>query len=342
MIYQIWISLLKGNVAVTARHLYGSHSDAKAVYDALKNTLSAEELDLSQAETVYKACERTGCGIMPSSRLGYAESKHLPLFLYYKGNLKDTQSRAALVGARRCTEYGRNTTLELSAELAAHNIAVVSGLAKGVDAYAHTGCISAGGYTIGVLGCGIDYCYPPENKPLYEKIAETGLIVAEYPPGTRPSQFTFPRRNRIIAALSDTVTVVEAGQKSGALITADFAMKYKKKLYAVPGRIDSKESAGCNRLIAEGKASLFMPGCLIPDEAGEQMSLPLEEPVSARSLSDEGRKIIMIVRRNKGKMPLPQLREQLAIDSTRFFELVTELELSDNVEIRGNEIWLRQ
>ena len=340
MIYQIWLSLLKGDAAAAARRSYLETGDAKAAYQAVRDMFSAAETDLSEAQTVYKACERTGCGIMPSSVFGYNEGSRLPLFLYCKGSFKETASRAALVGARRCTEYGRSVTLDLASDLAKHNIAVVSGLAKGVDAYAHTGCIDSGGYTIAVLGCGIDYCYPLENKPLYKRIAETGLIVSEYPPGTRPSSFTFPRRNRIIAALSDTVTVVEAGKKSGALITAEYALKYQKKLYAVPGRIDSKESTGCNRLLADGKAFVFMPGCLTPKEDDAQLSLPLEEPSDA--LSAECAKLVMIVKRNSGKMPISELRDRTGADSTHFFDLVTELELRDMAETRGNEIWLRR
>ncbi len=164
-----------------------------------------------------------------------------PYWLYSRGNERTLQEEGfAIIGSRNCTNYGAKVASKLSYEIAKQNKNVVSGLARGIDSYAHIGCIKARGKTIAVLGCGIDVIYPKENKRIYEAILETdGVIISEYPPKTLPLAKHFPARNRIISGISSGVIVVEAGEKSGSFITVDYALEQGKNIYVVPGNITS-------------------------------------------------------------------------------------------------------
>ena len=175
-----------------------------------------------------------------------------PPFLYVKGELRSSELSIAIVGSRRATSYGLMTTSKLSGELASHGVCVVSGMARGVDTAAHKGALLAGGRSIGVLGCGIDNIYPPENRNLFEEMTQKGCLVSEFPLGTLPLAENFPRRNRIISGLSRGVLVVEAAEKSGSLITAQYALEHGRDVFAVPGNVSFASSRGCNRLIKQG------------------------------------------------------------------------------------------
>jgi DNA processing protein len=175
-----------------------------------------------------------------------------PPFLYVKGELRSRELSIAIVGSRRATSYGLMTTGKLAEALARHGVCVVSGMARGVDTAAHKGALQAGGRSVGVLGCGVDKIYPPENRRLFEEMAEKGCLVSEFPLSTLPLAENFPRRNRIISGLSSGVLVVEAAEKSGSLITAQYALEHGRDVFAVPGNISFATSRGCNRLIKQG------------------------------------------------------------------------------------------
>lgn len=179
-----------------------------------------------------------------------------PKKLYVLGNFKILKEKAiAIVGSRKATEYGKKVAFQISQELTKENINIVSGLAIGIDTYAHLGAISIQNQasTIAVLGSGIDEMYPKENTELARKIIQTGgCIVSEYPLGTKPNKINFPQRNRIISGLSEGVVVVEASEKSGSLITAEFGIEQGKEIFAVPGNIDNPLSKGTNQLIMDG------------------------------------------------------------------------------------------
>ena len=176
-----------------------------------------------------------------------------PLVLYVKGRLPVDQGLAVgIVGSRNASMYGLNIAEKFAGQLAELGITVVSGLAKGIDAAAHRGCLRTGGQTVAVVGCGLTHIYPPQNKDLFAQIGEKGAIISEFPMAMPPISFNFPARNRIISGLSLAILVVEASLKSGALITSHFALEHGRDVFAVPGKIDHPNSQGVNQLIKQG------------------------------------------------------------------------------------------
>ena len=218
---------------------------------------------LARAEKVLADCARDGQFIVTVDDAAYpARLRDMydpPVLLYGKGSMPlfDEEAVIAVVGTRKCTPYGTGAASQLGYELARQGGLVISGLAKGIDGAALQGALRAGGFTAAVLGGGADVIYPPENRRLYEDIAATGVLLSEYPPGTEPKGSHFPVRNRIISGLSLGVLVVEAPEKSGALITANTALEQGRDVFAVPGPINADTSRGCNQLIRDG-AGLVM------------------------------------------------------------------------------------
>ena len=176
-----------------------------------------------------------------------------PPVLYYHGELLETDRVAvAIVGTRRVTPYGREMAIRIAGDLARAGVTIVSGLARGVDGHAHQAALDAGGRTIAVLGSGINRIYPPEHRNLARRIAEQGAVVSDYLPDTPPDGVNFPPRNRIISGLALGVVVIEAPDRSGALITVDFAADQGREIFALPGAVNAANSAGCNRILREG------------------------------------------------------------------------------------------
>lgn len=208
------------------------------------------------AERECRGIERSGVRLVTCRMEEYPpllrEIHDPPPFLYVKGSMAGLDTALAIVGSRRASSYGVTTTRKLAAALAGQGVAVVSGLARGIDTAAHEGVLQEGGHTVAILGCGVDVIYPPENRRLYGELAERGAVVSEFALGTRPVPENFPRRNRIISGISRGVLVVEATEKSGSLITAQFALDQGRDVFAVPGNITSAGSMGTNRLIKQG------------------------------------------------------------------------------------------
>ena len=208
-----------------------------------------------------------------------------PPVLYYQGQVAARENEGVtpligIVGTREPTEHGRKWTQQISATLAKHGFTVVSGLASGIDTYAHSGCLDAGGRTIAVLGTGVDLVYPAHNRQLYQKIQAQGLLVSEYPAGTRPDRGNFPARNRIIAGLCRAVLVMEAPEKSGALITARYANEFGRDVYTLPNSPDNVKARGCLRLIHKGAEVIItehellsMLGAIPELDRAQQLSL---------------------------------------------------------------------
>ena len=211
-----------------------------------------------------------------------------PPRLYLRGAAEDVLTRrtVAVVGARSCSPYGAHVARRLGREFAAAGLVVVSGLARGVDGEAHRGALEAGGLTVAVLGCGIDRDYPAAHSDLARRIREGGLIVSEYEPGVEPAPWRFPARNRIIAGLSAATVVVEARERSGALITADLALEEGRDVLAVPGEITSAFSAGTNALLKLGAAP-----CTGAADVLEVFGLTQEER-AAPKVSEQAAKVL--------------------------------------------------
>ena len=191
---------------------------------------------------------------------------HKPYFLFYKGKLPDDEMPSvAMVGARACSNYGRNVAKELGRELAKNGVQIISGMARGIDTYSQLGALEGSADTFAVLGSGVNVCYPTENIELYNDIVKNGGIISEYPPDSRPEGWHFPQRNRIISGLSDKVVVIEARENSGSLITVEWALEQGKDIMAVPGRIGEHLSQGCNKLIRSGAGIVTSKEDIISD-----------------------------------------------------------------------------
>jgi DNA processing protein len=228
-----------------------------------KNAAAAlQDKDLSQARRIMAQCEEMGIGLVAfgdaqyPSRLKYIADP--PMVLYYKGKLPDFGKTAAVgvVGTRKASVYGLQVAKRLGFQLGICGGMVISGMAEGIDEYATKGALLAGGKVIGVLGCGVDVVYPTKNRPLFAEMDRFGCLISEYPPGTPPYKWNFPQRNRIISGMSNGVLVVEAPEKSGALITARAALEQGRDVFVVPGNIDVASCAGSNALLREGATAV--------------------------------------------------------------------------------------
>lgn len=274
--YWIGFTLIKGIGAVRLQALISYFGDLEAAWNAAPDDLAQTGLGPKLVERILQArsgidldrvmegIEKQGIQVLTWEDEGYPsrlkEIDQPPPVLYVRGEyLPEDLFAVAIVGTRRVTAYGRQVTEELAAYLGANGLTVVSGLARGVDALAHTAVMQAGGRTLAVLGSGVDRIYPPEHRLLSEKIMERGAIISDYAPGTPPDASNFPPRNRIISGLSLAVVVVEAGETSGALITAEFAAGQGREVFAVPGNILAPQSKGTNRLIQQGAQPLLTP-----------------------------------------------------------------------------------
>jgi DNA processing protein len=226
----------------------------------------------------------------------------------------------AIVGARVCSAYGRQIARSVSRDLASAGLVVVSGLARGVDAEAHRGALEAGGITVAVLGCGIDRDYPAANRELARQIAASGLVVSEYAPGVEPAPWRFPARNRIVAGLCSAAVVVEARERSGALITADFALEEGREVFAVPGEITSALSAGSNALLRVGATPLTRA-----EDVLESFGLTAPEPVQP----DIGAAAAAVLERiREGAAGADELARATGLGASELAAVLTELELA--------------
>lgn len=212
----------------------------------------------------WEKLQNRGIGVLGLKEKDYPEKLSKipdpPPILYYKGrgDILNKPS-VAVIGARVCSNYGSLAAKELGKELAAMGIVVVSGMAKGIDSICQSACLESGGESIGVLGSGVEVCYPPENRFLYERLQMKGCLVSENLPHTPPNAGLFPLRNRIISGLADVVVVIESREKSGTQITVDMALEQGKEVYALPGRITDPVSRGCNKLIKQGAGMILSP-----------------------------------------------------------------------------------
>lgn len=272
--YWIGFNLVKGIGAVRLQSLLDYFGSLEIAWQAPVDALRAAGLtqrivdnlvQVRQGVNLEQIAERIralGIQVLTWNDAGYPrllkEIDQPPPVLYVRGELLGEDELAvAIVGTRRATVYGRQITEELASYLARNGVCVVSGLARGIDTFAHQAALKAGGRSIAVLGSGVDVIYPPENRQLGEQIRAQGALISDYSPGTQPDGANFPARNRIISGLSLATVVIEAGDTSGALITATFAVEQGREVFAVPGNINAPQSRGANRLVQQGAHPLL-------------------------------------------------------------------------------------
>ena len=248
-----------------------------------------------------------------------------PSVLYYVGKLPEQSMKLmAIVGTRRMTSYGQNVAEELGRFLSNNGIGVVSGLARGIDGAAQGAVVASGGKTYAVLGCGVDHIYPPEHRNLAKMIVRDGAVISEYAPGTHPDRTNFPQRNRIISGMSSGVIIVEAGEKSGSLITARFAAEQGREVFVVPGNVTAIQSRGANRLIRDGARPFYEKNELLEfletwqAQEPQKMNKPLqqafstpEEKIILSLITDEPLHIDEIVR--KSGLPLSKVSSSIVL-----------------------------
>ena len=243
--------------------------------------------------------------------------------LYFEGDLELLKNRCiAVVGSRKCTQYGKIVAKTIGRRAAENGVAVVSGLAKGIDTAGHQGALEAGGKTIAVLGGGTDHFYPPENRKLQQRIAREGLLLSEHEPGYIARSYDFPKRNRLISALAESVVVVEAPNRSGALITAECAEEQGKKLYAVPGNITSYYSFGTNKLIRENTTPLI----LIDDIFLDLNISPYIKEEKLLELGEDERKVFEVIK-NCGEVTIDEIYHKTNIKPSEINGIITILEM---------------
>jgi DNA processing protein len=303
--YWIWLNRISGIGARRFIKLIECYESPRRLFDADGRELEHaerilgdklyEQLQASKSEESLKKAEEIlktpGLQVHTLLCPGYPDILKTiydpPPVLYCMGQaLRTDLPTIAVVGSRRSSEYGRMSAKKVAFELAQAGAAVVSGMARGIDSMAHRGALEAeNGYTIAVLGCGVDYIYPPENAGLYKSILQRGTVISEYPPGTNPSPGNFPARNRIISGLSYGTLVIEAGLKSGAIITVDCALEQGREVYALPGNVNSPFSQGTNKLLKEGAKMVTSVDDILEDLS---MAISLQKYPNRAINSDSG------------------------------------------------------
>jgi DNA processing protein len=256
-----------------------------------------------------------------------------PAFFFIKGQLvKEDKNAIAIVGTRRPTHYGKLVTEKITTELAQRGLTIVSGLAYGIDTLAHTHALQTGGRTIAVLGSGVDVIYPSENRRLAAKIETRGALISEFPMGTEPEKNNFPRRNRIIGGLSLGTLVIEAGTKSGALITATMAIEQNREVFAVPGNIDSPKSIGTNELLKQG-AKLVMSAQDILDELYpnfDHLHETRQLSIDDADLNDDEKKLLNLL--SHEPQHIDALAQNAGRSTSQVLSLLLSLELKNLVK----------
>lgn len=319
--------------------LINALGSARAVFEASAATLTATGLctpravqnfisnrDARLPQRLDYFCRHNDVQILAYTDAAYPQSlqnlSDKPLVLYVKGELPQANYTLAIVGSRRCSEYGVRAAGYFAKAMTREGIPIISGGAKGIDTAAHEACLQSGGVTVAVLGCGLDIVYPPENAKLFARIAEQGALVTEYPPGVPPAAANFPARNRIIVGLSQAVLVAEAGKRSGAVITANIAADEGREVYCVPGNIFDGSSIGCHDLIRTGAKLVDMPQDILDDKRSWQQAMnrritqpsifdcaPQEsKPAPAPVTTELGAKLLALLQ--AGALSLEKLTEQ--------------------------------
>ncbi len=309
------------------------NNEIKDIIDK-KISFNIKKGNIQKAREIIEKCKKKGIGIISFIDSNYPEELkdiyYPPLVIYYRGNPEVLKKRKiGIIGTRKPTKYGREVAYEFSKKIAKHGIVIVSGGARGIDTLAHKGAIDSEGETICVLGSGVDVVYPPENKRVFKEIEKKGIILSEYPPGTKPFSYHFPMRNRIIAGLSELILVVEAGEKSGTFITVKWALDMGKDIFVIPGEIYSPKSRGPNFLLKQGAIPATEPSDILS-------FMGIEEKVKQREFKLDGKeKKIFDYLKEKGRGSIDEMKENLKIETGEILSILLNLEIKGIIRNEG-------
>lgn len=395
--YWLYISKVKGLLPARRKMLFEMLGTPEEVYkareDVLRNIPLLEEFQIEQLidfrkidfEYESEQFRRKGIKFVTIDDKEFPERLRnipdAPSFLFYRGELPDDNLPAvAVVGSRRCSFYGKEMCMRFSSALAQAGINIISGMASGVDGFAHRGAINVGGKTTAVLGCGVDICYPTENRDIFEKLSnihndkvntlfnkdivmdgiETdnttkekdsinagknfGGIVSEYYPGDKALPYNFPQRNRIISGLADILLVVEAGKKSGTFITVDHALEQGREIFAIPGRIGDTVSDGCNSLIKNGAGLAATPEDIIDELKSHYTMLLNAEKKKKKAAGDSLKGDEKKVYESLEQVPIQinEISERTGIDCGTLPMILIELELKGMIEEVGKNLYIKK
>ncbi|WP_096203278.1 DNA-processing protein DprA [Bacillus sp. FJAT-45350] len=345
--YWIWFSTIKNIGPVLQKRLLDYFPTPKAIFEADIDELSvvpligkkiAKEIKnhpLTSVEPILTKMGEKKIDIVTydNRQFEYVFScKRSPILFYYLGKLPEKQG-IAIVGARRCTDEGKRAAEEIARSAAVNEIPIISGMAKGIDSYAHTSCLKENGYTVAVLAGGVDVCYPKEHATLYEKVIDSGMVLSASPPQTRPHPKYFVERNAHITAWSKTVVVVQAAPKSGSLTTAAFAKEQGRTLFAVPQSIYLQEGKGSNQLLVEGAKPYLNPASLgFKEKQRNHTSHRQATPTN----TIENNILSFIDTQNISS--IEEISLQLKIQKQQLLETLLFMEMNGLVKLRGGSL----
>lgn len=352
----IWLGHIEGISNRDIKHLINYFCDIEEVWYAEKkhivNALGGKEaiagkiIENRNEQFIIKISKNLGDNsILPLTIYDSAYPSKLkniydpPYVIYIKGNkIEFDMPLISIVGTRRATPYGRWAAHRFAKELAEWGVGIISGLALGIDTCGHKGALDGNGYTIGVLGCGLDQYYPASNRALTDKILEKGCVISEYCLGTPPLKYHFPARNRIVSGLSDGVVVIEAPEKSGALITVDFALDHGKDVYALPGNINNIQSKGVNKLIRDGARILLEVDDIIENLKYKYSMYKTDVEQSAKDdLSELEIQVFNVIKRNPINIDL--IINETGIKASELNPILTILEIKGYINQMPGKIF---
>jgi len=352
--YDIWLSLVKLSPRIKLKLIndfhnaeeiwyYGVHSKKTEYFKNSLIEILSDAWKESEIEKVKRNLEANDINSMAYYEEGYPKKlknyDDAPYVLFYKGNILELNKgyNISIVGSRKYSNYGKDVTKIICSHLCSNNINIISGMARGIDTFAHESCLDNEGYTCAVLGSGIDIVYPKENIKIFNKIIKKGCVISEFLPGTPPYAYNFPQRNRIISALSDIIIVIEAGEKSGSLITANLALEQGKDVMAVPGSIFSYESKGTNKLIKDGAFPLTCTNDifdLLGIEADTQKNTTIK---SFNSKMHKG--IYSII--NDSPLHINDIIRITNIDIKQLYEVLFEMQIKNEILCLSGNYYVR-
>lgn len=352
--YWLWLTQLKGVGPVLQKKLLAYFKSPQGVYEASIDGLKIiDGIGLDLATSISKArsldeprriqdiCEKNKIKLLTWEDPLYPNyakvQAQAPILLYLKGQLKALDQPIAIVGTRRCSDYGKMMTLEIASYLAEQKCQIISGLARGIDGYAHIACLKKGGYPLAFLGHGLNHLYPKEHRTLFAAVAEKGGLLSQFPPDTPPYSRNFPKRNALMAYFSQKLLVVEAGKGSGALITADIFKTLNRPLYALPHDLSRSTGVGSNGLIAGGARILIHPSQLLfKKEESPSKSLAADSFQGSTGIEKDIYDFLV-----DGPKSAEEIEKSLGIVMTDLLEILLTMEMDGIISAKRSQSYSR-